>query len=108
MKFWRHLVKSSFIFSRVLMCVLGVAAFACQQAKLAEYKPYANDNEVPRISVEDAKKEIDAGRAIMVDSRASDAYMREHIAGAVNLAPGSGDDRFSELPKGKKIIVYCD
>lgn len=80
---------------------------ACQQNKLAEYKKYEKEADVPRISVEDAKKEVDAGNALIVDSRAEAAFKQEHIAGSINIAFGATEDKFSVLPKGKKIIVYC-
>jgi rhodanese-related sulfurtransferase len=68
------------------------------------FKKYASDTEVPRIAVADAKKEVDAGTAVIVDSRAEAAYKAEHIAGSINVADES---KFDTLPKGKKLIVYC-
>lgn len=73
-----------------------------------DVKKYSNAGEVPRISVEEAKKAYDAGTAVFVDSRPEAAYKAEHIAGAINIVNGpDAADKFSSLPKGKKIIVYC-
>lgn len=80
---------------------------SCQKAQLAEYRKYANDADVPRISAEDAKKEVDAGNAVIVDSRGDSVFKIEHIAGAINIPFGAPKEKFSDLPKGKKIIVYC-
>ena len=80
---------------------------ACQKAQLAEYKKFQSVADVPRISAEDAKKEYDAGNAVIVDSRGDAAFKMEHITNAINLPFGTPKERFSELPKGKKIIVYC-
>ena len=92
-----------------LLVVAGLAfGLACQRAQLAEYKKLANDAEVPRISGEEAKHDIDAGNAVIVDSRPEFAFKHEHIAGAINIPFGAPDEKFSELPTGKKIIVYCD
>ena len=88
-----------------VFCLLAVGS--CQKAQLAEYTKYSNDADVPRISVEDAKKDYDAGTAVIVDSRAESAYNSEHIANALNIPFGSPDEKYSALPKGKKIIVYC-
>ncbi len=90
----------------LIMAVLLFAACA-KVTQLAEYKKYENDGEVPRISIEDAKKDADAGNAVIVDSRPESAYKGEHIAGSVNIALGAPDDAFASLPKNKKIIVYC-
>jgi 3-mercaptopyruvate sulfurtransferase SseA len=91
----------------LLLFVIVAGSFACQKAQLAEYHKYASDADVPRISIEDAKKDVDAGLAVIVDSRGDAAYRAEHIAGSLNIPLGASKERFSELPAGKKIIVYC-
>ena len=96
--------------SILFLSALVLLAFstACQQAQLAEYRPYPNDHEVPRMTVEQAKKDVDSGIAVIVDSRDANAYGQEHIAGAINIPSGApSDEELAKLPKGKKIIVYC-
>lgn len=83
-------------------CSGGAANIATNTAKKIE-----KDSDVPRISVSDAKKEVDAGRAVIVDSRSSTSFDPEHIAGAINIPIGSPATDFDKVPKGKKIIVYC-
>lgn len=91
--------------------IISLAIFlplACSKVvPVAEYKKFENDGEVPRISIEDAKKDADAGIAVIVDSRPEFAYKHEHIAGSINIVYGAPDDAFGVLPKDKKIIVYC-
>jgi rhodanese-related sulfurtransferase len=93
------------------ICSFLIAIFlfaACAKvAPVAEYKKIEKDADVPRISVADAKKEFDAGNAIIVDSRPEFAYSQEHIAGSIDIPFGSNADVFPTLPKDKKIIVYC-
>lgn len=80
----------------------------CSSSQIAPYVKYNSDADVPRISVEDAKKDVDAGIAVIVDSRGEGQFKQEHIEGAINVPFGSPDNpKFSEIPKGKKIIVYC-
>ncbi len=86
---------------------LGLGLACQQKVQLAEYKKFENDTEVTRISIEDAKKDADAGIAVIVDSRPEFAYKHEHIAGSINIVYGAPDDAFAVLPKDKKIIVYC-
>lgn len=98
--------------SRFVVAVLGLAAlafvFACQKAPpVIEYVKYLNDAAVPRITAEEAKKEFDAGHAVFVDSRGEGAWKAERLPGALEIAYGAPEDKFSQLPKGKKIIVYC-
>lgn len=92
----------------LLAILLVLAASACQQAPaLPEYRKYTAPAEVPKISVEEAKKEVDAGKAVIVDSRGDAVYNSEHIAGSINLPIGSPKEKFAALPKDKKIIIYC-
>ena len=99
-KFWRLLVKSRLI-------ILSAAIFtllACAADKI-EYVKYDTEAAVPRISAEDTKKEVDAGTAILVDSRGEGAA--DKLPGAIGMTSGTSSEKFNELPKGKKIIVYC-
>ena len=63
--------------------------------------------EAPRISVADAKKALDAGKAILVDVRSALSYEQEHAKGAISLPTHEIAARMSELPKDKQIIAYC-
>jgi predicted sulfurtransferase len=67
----------------------------------------ATPEEAPRISLEDAKKDFDAGKAIFVDTRAEVQYKAEHIKGAINIPAEAFQTRYAEVPKDKKIIAYC-
>lgn len=113
-----------FIFSIMLISVLGVL-IACQSsAAPTSIKPIATntpsaappsvdshnhsaDEDAPRITLADAKKAFDEGDVLFVDTRYADAYQLEHIKGAINIPANEFDARYSEVPKGKKIIAYC-
>jgi hypothetical protein len=92
-------VQMKYLLSTVVILLAGVAAFS-QSTK------YKSTSEVPRISLEDAKKAYDDKSAIFIDARAVEAYKTEHVKGATNIPLGSTSN-FSSLPKGKTIIVYC-
>jgi 3-mercaptopyruvate sulfurtransferase SseA len=68
--------------------------------------PVPNE-EVPRISLADAKKSYDDGTGYFVDARPAQAYNDEHIKGAVNITYNDLDSHLKELKTKKKIIVYC-
>ena len=77
-------------------------------APLQVYAKYDNEDAVPRIKVEEAKKEYDAGNVVFVDSRPEATFKQEHLPGAVSIPLGpDAAAKFESLPKGKKIIVYC-
>ncbi len=60
-----------------------------------------------KISLADAKKAYDDNEAIFVDVRGADAFLNEHVRGAINITIGDIDLQRSKLPPDKKIIVYC-
>ena len=88
-----------FVLSTALILLGAVAAFS-QSTK------YKDTSEVPRISLEDAKKAYDDKSAIFIDARAVEAYKNEHVKGAISFPLGSTND-YSSVPRGKTIIVYC-
>lgn len=60
-----------------------------------------------RITLADAKKDYDAGNAVIIDVRDEAAFKLEHIKAALNITPETLDANISKLPRGKKLIVYC-
>jgi rhodanese-related sulfurtransferase len=72
---------------------------------------YAGHEEIPRISVADLKKMMDANQdVVVIDAQLKEIYDKGHIKGAVNLPwkmeITAIDAR--DLPKDKPIVVYCD
>jgi predicted sulfurtransferase len=61
----------------------------------------------PRISAAEAKKAVDAGKAVLVDVRSAMVYQQEHAKGAISIPTYEIAARMSELPKDKQIITYC-
>jgi 3-mercaptopyruvate sulfurtransferase SseA len=64
-------------------------------------------HDAPRITLADAKKEYDAGTAVIIDVRDPSVYKQEHIKGALNIPPAEIAANINKIPKGKKIIAYC-
>jgi hydroxyacylglutathione hydrolase len=66
---------------------------------------------VPRVRLEDFKKELDQDKLLVIDVRAAESYRAGHIPGAINvplgaLTPGSAD--LARLKASKKpIVAYC-
>jgi hypothetical protein len=68
---------------------------------------HGHTDEAPRITLADAKKDFDAGSAVFLDTRAEASYKNEHIKGALNITEANLEEKYKEIPKGKKIIAYC-
>ena len=84
--------------------VLAAAAFASYGQ---DHKKFKDDTEVPRISMDEARKAFDEKTATFVDARSLDVYKEEHIKGAIDVPFGAPDKQVDAIPKGKTIIVYC-
>lgn len=99
-----------------LFAALAVGA-ACTRAEIAanathselaatSLTPEPAVDDVPRISLADAKKDYDAGTTVFVDVRPIADYDKEHVKGSISVPPGFIAKHMQEL-KGKKIIAYC-
>ncbi|MGH9852951.1 MAG: rhodanese-like domain-containing protein [Blastocatellia bacterium] len=66
------------------------------------------EDKTPRIKVEEAKKLVAEGKAVIIDVRGTDSYKMSHIKGSLDVPMNkleTGD--FKGLPKDKRIIAYC-
>ena len=63
--------------------------------------------EARRITVAELKQKLDAGEAVVYDTRPKTAYDQEHIKGALSMPAGEVAERTGELPKDKFIVFYC-
>ena len=63
--------------------------------------------EARRITVAELKQKLDAGEAVVYDTRAKTAYDQEHIKGALSMPSNEVANRTGELPKDKLIVFYC-
>ncbi len=126
MKFLRLSARSSFmrsnlflIFALAMLMFVGACSNAAKPPVIAKQTPvpaspataspaHTDDgHDAPRISLDDAKKEYDAGTAVIVDVRDPSAYKFEHIKDSLNIPSASIDASINKIPKGKKVIAYC-
>lgn len=63
--------------------------------------------QAPRISLDDFKKLLNEGGAMILDVRGLDSYTAGHIPGAISMPLGDISNRWKELPKDKPIVTYC-
>lgn len=67
----------------------------------------AAEQDAPRVSLEEAKRDFDNKAAVFIDTHPADQFENEHIPGAINIQPNVIKQNLDKVPKGKKIIVYC-
>jgi rhodanese-related sulfurtransferase len=63
--------------------------------------------EAPRITRNEARKLVNAGKAVFVDVRTESTYEIGHIKGALSIPGSQLAMRITELPPKKTIITYC-
>ena len=59
------------------------------------------------ISPKDFKRVIEEASALVLDIRTPQEVLRGMISGALNIPLAELDVRFKELPRSKKIVIYC-
>lgn len=62
---------------------------------------------VARITVADARREAEAGRAVFVDVRGKTEFDKSHIKGALSLPKTEAAARAAEMPRDKTLVLYC-
>ena len=63
--------------------------------------------EIPRVALTDAKTALDAGAALFLDVRSTQAYQGSHIASSINIPLADLEPRINELDRDRWIITYC-
>jgi rhodanese-related sulfurtransferase len=94
-------VKSLFLLTVVIVLVLASGCTTLDSS--GDVKTITSYRDV---SVEEAKKLIDDG-AFVLDVRTIDEYNSGHIEGAVLIPYTELEERISEVPRDRVIVVYC-
>lgn len=63
--------------------------------------------EIQRVSLEDAKAAFDAGTAVFMDVRGTDAYAMSHIPTSLSIPLAELEPRLKDLDPNQWIITYC-
>ena len=66
-----------------------------------------NSEDVPRVSLDEAKAAYDQRTAVFVDVRDADSFASDHIPGALSIPLNELPDRMGELDPNAWIITYC-
>jgi hypothetical protein len=66
-----------------------------------------SQDDVPRVSVEDAYRAVVEGEAVLVDTRSLESYQQGHAASAISLPVDDVEVRLGELDPARWYITYC-
>ena len=67
----------------------------------------APNDGVERITTAELRDAMEKGTAIVVDVRSPESFKTGHIRGAINIPEQEITRRKDELPRDKKIVLYC-
>ena len=85
----------------------SVAGTANTSTAPASQSTVVEGDGVRRVTPAEAREAFDAGNAVIVDTRAEEAYKSEHIKGSINIPLAQIDAHLGDLPHNKMIITYC-
>jgi len=67
------------------------------------------EDSVDNLSAERAKQLMEAGeKLVFVDMRPAQEYQQSRLPGARSLPIAEVANRFSEIPKSGRVVLYCD
>jgi rhodanese-related sulfurtransferase len=67
------------------------------------------EDSVDNLPAERAKQLMDAGeKLVFVDMRPAQEYQQSRLPGARSLPIAEVANRFSEIPKSGRVVLYCD
>jgi rhodanese-related sulfurtransferase len=88
----------------VLAAVLALTAWPSVAGAQDEDNPAS----VPRMSLREFRKALEAGRIIAIDTRDAESYVEGHIPGALLVPVADVQTHARELKAaGKPIVAYC-
>jgi 3-mercaptopyruvate sulfurtransferase SseA len=86
-------------------CVVAALVLSAGCAASAQL---ADETAVPRVSVAELKKALDAGQALVIDVRDSRSFADGHLPGAINVPLDQLPRNLAQLKGSRKVIVaYC-
>ncbi len=59
------------------------------------------------MSVGEARRRLDAGRAALIDVREPEEWAEGHVAGALHIPLGELGGRLDELPRDRDLLFFC-
>ena len=78
-----------------------------RKAEIRDPQQYTNQDDIPRVSIQEAYQAMLNGEAVLVDTRSGAEFFKQHTAGAINLPIDQIESRLAELDPGIWYLTYC-
>jgi hypothetical protein len=97
------------LFAGVILLSIGglILADNIRQARIENPGEITNQDEIPRVTAQEAYEAVMNGEAVLVDTRAEAVYQSGHAAGAASIPIDQVEARLDELDPGTWYITYC-
>ncbi len=91
----------------VVTVVSLVIAGQVRQAQINDPGEITSQDDVPRLTAEEAFEAQQSGKAVIVDTRSAAEYDVSHIAGSISLPLDQLESRMGDLDPELWYITYC-
>ena len=98
-----------FLFIGILALSIGglILAQNLRKAEISDPMQYTNQDDVPRVTIQEAYQAMINGEAVLVDNRSEAEFAKQHAAGAINLPVDQIESRLGELDPDIWYLTYC-
>jgi len=92
----------------IVLSIAGlILADNLRQARIENPGEISNQDEIPRVTAEEAYQAVVDGEAVLVDTRSEVVFQSGHAAGAINIPVELTEQRLGELDPDTWYITYC-
>lgn len=97
------------LFVSVIILSIGglILAQSLRRANIENPGDYATQDDIPRVTVDEAYEAFINGEAILVDTRTVTQFQAGHVEGAINVPVDQIDTALTELDPEAWYITYC-
>lgn len=78
-----------------------------RKAEIEKPKQYSNQDDIPRVTIQETYKAIQNGEAVIIDTRSAQEFSRQHIINSINLPADQIEARLGELDPEIWYLTYC-
>jgi hypothetical protein len=106
--------KNSLLFPLILF--VGVIAISIgaivladnlRKAEIDNPSEYASQDEIPRLTAEEAYQAVQNEGAVLLDTRSAASFQAQRATGAINIPVDELEGRLDELDPDTWYITYC-
>jgi rhodanese-related sulfurtransferase len=88
---------------------LGLLVWLALNFSVASFAGHGVEDTVDNLAADRVKQLMDAGeKLVLIDMRPANEYQQRRLPGARSLPLAELANRFGEVPKSGRVVLYCD